>query len=153
MITLAELKDHLYLFDETEYDNFLNRILIAAQELAENYIGEYLSATTVVAYYPQFSGKMLLNQQFVTSVTSVAFTDNMGMSQTVPTARYVLDTSTNPVSVNLRRSQFTEWTTSEINDDIDNPVAITFSTTLPDTVIYDELVRHCLLYTSPSPRD
>ena len=66
----------------------------------------------------------------------------------------MLDTSTNPVSVNLRRSQFTEWTTSEINDDIDNPVAITFSTTLPDTVIYDELVRHAvLLYCASMFRD
>lgn len=144
VISLDELKAHLLLFNETEYDDFLNRILIAGQELAESYIGEYLSDTTLVAYYPVFGNILTLDNQYVNSVSSVAFTDNTGASQTIDTARYLLDQSSINASVNLRRSQFINWTDLPLNTDIENPVRVTYVSSVP-TAVYDELVRHAVL--------
>lgn len=153
VITLPELKAHLYLFDETEYDDFLNRILLAGQELAENYIGEYLSDTTIIAYYPRFNDRLMLPNQFVSSISSITFTDVSGNPQTVDANRYLLDSSSELASVNLRRSQFSNWHSNELSDDIDNPISVTFVTSVP-TALYDELVRHAvLLYCADMFRD
>ena len=153
VIDLAELKAQLYLFEETQYDAFLNRVLIAGQELAENYIGEYLSATTVASYYPDFRDVLTLPNQFVDTVTSVIATLADGTTETVDSSRYILDESNTLASVNLRRSQFSQWTSSELSRDVDNPVAVTYTTSVP-TAQYDELVRHAvILYCASMFRD
>ena len=145
VITLDELKAQLNLFGETQFDTYLNRILIAGQEVVENYIGEYLSSTTIVAYYPRFHDRLSLPQQFVSAITSVAFTDDAGMSQTIASSRYLLDSSNNPPVVALRRSQFDGWTTSSLNTDIDNPIRVTYTAGIPDIGVFDEAIRHAVI--------
>ena len=128
VITLAELKTHLNLFDETEYDTYLTTLLETGQRLAENYVGEHFDPTVVTAYYNTQGQRFFIPNRYIEAVENLRYYDTDNAIQTVDRSNYFLDATSRVPAVVLSRN----FGFPEVSNEFQNP---------------------CLLYTSPSPRD
>ena len=124
LVTLAELKEHLNLFDNEDFDDLLTRLITVSEHAVENYTGEYLSNTTIRADYAGFASELILPQRFVSSVSNVTHFDDSNMSVTVPAATYLFDNRGAQPAVRLRVGE--TWTSSMISRDYSNPVSVTY---------------------------
>lgn len=124
IVPITTLREHLNLFGDTSYDTILTLYSEAAQQNIEDYLGEYLGATTVEQPFSGFSQVLPLSHSRIASITSVQYWSTSGMRMTVPTTTYVFDTSTKFPRLVLASGQ--QWP-SDISQDRDAPVSVTYS--------------------------
>ena len=124
LVTLAEAKEQLNLFDNEDFDDLIMRLITVSEHAVENYTGEYLSNTTIRADFREFANELILPQRFVSSVTNVTFFNDSNTSTTVPAATYLFDNRGPQPAVRLRGGE--TWTDSDLSRDYANPVSVTY---------------------------
>ena len=145
LVTLAELKDHLFVY-HTDYDAYLTRLLLAGQNAAETFIGEFIGGTDIQASWSSF-GDLTLPHRQVASVNSVSYLDNDNTFTTIPSANYVLDqTGDNPVVRATRASG--GWQPTSLSSDYANPVTVDYEAELNEELQTEAVVQAILLYCS-----
>ena len=93
LVTLAELKRHLGIFED-DFDTQLSEIIIpAAEQVVSNITGEFQNDTVVQANYLRFSNTLVLPHRFVDSIESVQYYDTADLLTTLPGADYIFDTT------------------------------------------------------------
>lgn len=146
LVTLAELKTHLNLFGDTSYDDYLTRLLLAGQQAAENYIGEYIGGTDIQASWATFSD-LTIPHRHIADVNSVSYLDFDNTFVTIPSTDYVVDlTGYNPVVRATRASG--GWPTSSLSVDYSNPITVDYEAELNEELQSEALVQAILLYCS-----
>ena len=91
LITVGELKTHLFLFDDTSYDGELQDILLSAEGFVSDFLGDFLSTTEVRQNIVAF-GDITLSHKTPTNIT-VYYWDANNTAQEWPASNYVVDTS------------------------------------------------------------
>ena len=89
--TVAELKTHLLLFGDTSYDTELQDILLAAEEYLSDFLGEYLTATSVRINVTSFDDTTLPHLSASTVV--VSYWDTNDAAQVHASTNYRIDVS------------------------------------------------------------
>lgn len=89
--TVAELKTHLLLFGDSSYDAELQDILLAAEEYLSDFLGEYLTATSVRINVTSFDEITLPHKSISTVVVSYWDTDDA--AQVHASTNYRIDVS------------------------------------------------------------
>ena len=145
LVTLAELKEHLFVY-HSDYDAYLTRLLLAGQQAAEIYIGEYIGATDIQASWSSF-GDLTLPHRQVASVNSVTYLDRDNTLVVIPSTNYVLDqTGTNPVVRATRASG--GWQPTSLSSDYANPVTVDYEAEVNEELQSEAVVQAILLYCS-----
>jgi len=89
--TVAELKTHLLLFGDNSYDTELQDILLASEEYLSDFLGEYLTATSVRVNITSFDETALPHKSASTVVVSYWDTDDA--AQVHASTNYRIDVS------------------------------------------------------------
>ena len=89
--TVAELKTHLLLFGDNSYDTELQDILLAAEEYISDFLGEYLTATSVRVNITSFDEITLPHKSASTVVVNYWDTDDA--AQVHASTNYRIDVS------------------------------------------------------------
>ena len=129
-ITVDDLKTHLFIFDN-DNDVYLEEILLSAQQMVCQYLGEFTVDTTCRADRCEFT-TTILPQRHVSSVSSIQYYDTDNELQTLPASAYIIENSSNGV-----RIKYTSNTLPTLSNDYARPVIITYVAVLnpiPDTV-------------------
>ena len=144
IVTLAEARDHLNLFTDTTYDDYVSRLLRAGQDAAENYLGEFLSFTTVEAYWNRPDDRFTLPHRHVDSIASVTYYDSDDVLQTIPSTGYIHDTTGYRSSVRIRQAS----AIPAVSNLYENPIVINYNAVLNDQYITEAVAQAILLYVS-----
>lgn len=91
-ITMQQVKDHLRITWDEE-DALIYSLLSAGREYAENLTSQAIIEQTITAYYhslPYHEGAIDLPLSNAISITSVTYTDDAGVVQTVSASDYYL---------------------------------------------------------------
>lgn len=117
-VCVSDLKAHLFLFDDDSYDAELQYILLSAQEVVTDLLGEHISSTTIQLNTQSLEGTVLPHRQ-VLSLCDVTYFDTTDTQVTLDPASYYLDATGKDVKV-----KFTS--TAPVSSKYDNPVAISY---------------------------
>lgn len=123
-ITLEMLKDRLRIGSTCDFDTELGLILTTARKQVEADTYRRLITQTVVGYLDAFpcGPEIELRLAPISSVTSIAYTDDAGSSQTYASTRYTKDLNSTPPRIILETNE--QWEYTEQNTP--NAVQITF---------------------------
>lgn len=91
-LTTAEVKTHLRI-DFTDDDAYLSALITAARQYAEVTQGRAIVSATYVEKYDAFPWMIYVPSPPLISVTSIAYLDTAGDSQTLSSSLYTVDTS------------------------------------------------------------
>lgn len=106
------MHSHVYITDE---DSILAEYIDAATEFAEQYQNRCLRSSTWQASYDAFPDEFLLPIPPLVSVSSIAYLDTEGASQTLSSSVYTVDAISQPARVALKYSQTWPSTYDQIN--------------------------------------
>ena len=90
-VPVAELKTHLLLFGDTSYDTELQDILLASEDFLSDFLGEYITDTTIRLNVSSFGDTTLPHKIATTPV--VTYWDTNNTAQVHASSNYVIDTS------------------------------------------------------------
>lgn len=91
LVPVADLKTHLLLFGDTSYDTELQDILLAAEEYLSDFLGEYLTSTTVRINVTSFDDTRLPHR--ATTSVVVSYWDASDVAQVHASGNYRIDVS------------------------------------------------------------
>lgn len=111
-LTVPELRE-AWSIDFTEDDAAVERAGKAAREWVEGFAGRYLNTRTITLNYSTWPADDVWRIPYppLSSVTSIAYSDSDGNSQTLGTGVYTVDTASTPGRVFLAKDQ--SWPTLE----------------------------------------
>ena len=126
--TVASIRQQLNIYADFSQDVFINTLCEAAQELIEDYIGQYLQPTAAQSYYPYLdsSGLSIPFSNF-TVLPIVTYYDASDVLQTLNPNLYFVDYTTTPVLVKATLNA--SWP-SAVSQTRTNPVVISYTTQL-----------------------
>lgn len=123
-VPLEELKAHANI-TAADDDALISGYIRAAREWVENYTQRFLITTTVTYKIDAFPAKetavIELPGGKIQSVTSIAYVDTAGASQTWAAAEYIVDAAWEPARIGLAYDQ--DWPTIR---EWDLPITITY---------------------------
>lgn len=119
-VTRAEVKTHCRV-DGTAEDGLIDGLIAAASDYIAAYTGRALASTTLRLDLDDFADEIFLPVGPVQSVTSVAYYDTAGASQTLAGTVYQTDFVSDPARILLADGQ--SWPTVDARA---NAVSITF---------------------------
>ena len=91
LVTVADLQTHLMLFGDTSYDTELQDILLAAEGYISDFLGEYLTTTTVRVNVTSFDDTRLPHKSAAAVV--VSYWDASDAAQVHTSDNYRIDVS------------------------------------------------------------
>lgn len=97
-ITLADVRQHLRLFEDAAEDDLLLGLVKTARVYCENYTRRALAEQTLEIYQDRFSGAdpILLPYPPLLSVVEIGYTDSTGQETILSASDYVVDTAYEP---------------------------------------------------------
>lgn len=95
-VTLAEAKAHLRV-DNSDSDTLITALIVAARERAETETRRALITQTWDLYRDAFpSWELIVPKPLLQTVTSITYTDSNGVTQTLATDQYLVDSNSEP---------------------------------------------------------
>ena len=95
-VTLTEAKAHLRV-TAADDDTLITSLIVAARHWAEGFTGRALITQTWDLYLDAFpEWELTLPKPLLQSITSIAYTDTNGASQTLATDQYLVDSKSEP---------------------------------------------------------
>ena len=144
-LTLEELKRHLNIFDDAE-DTYLTSLITTAGEIAHNYLGEFLTATTIISYYPSSATVFGFKHNLITSITSMQYQRREGeTSVTVPASAYFFDNTYLVPLVKVVRGSKILQGNDLFSENVSSPISITSVSSLSDDNASTTAKRHALM--------
>jgi uncharacterized phiE125 gp8 family phage protein len=95
VVTVSELKTHCRI-DVSDEDTYLEAIILAARQYAENYTWRAFMTQTWRATYDCFPCVIEVPRPPLQSVTSITYVDDAGDTQTLSASLYQVDTKSQP---------------------------------------------------------
>ncbi len=103
-VTLVEAKLHLRVDISTD-DDLITSLIKVARDWCENYQNRAYISQTITAKFDRFPTIIRLPRSPLISVTSIAYIDSAGDSQTIDSSVYEVDTTSEPGLVTLAFNQ------------------------------------------------
>ena len=128
VVSLTEVNDHLSLFGDTTFDDYLTRLIAVASVFASNYIGESLETSTVVDYFDGWDSRLQLSERFVdlTPTPIISYVNNLNTPTTLSTTNYI-DRSGEHVAVT-----YSAVPSAILSINASNPISITYGSSNVD---------------------
>lgn len=139
-VTLIEAKAHLYV-DTSNDDTLITTMISTARIYVENYTRRSLITQTLVARYDRFPSLFQLEKPPLQSVTSIAYLDPAGDSQTVSSGDYDVDIYSTPPRVT--EAYGTTWPSTRV--DVPNVVTVTYVAGYGAAAAVPETLKHAVL--------
>lgn len=138
-ILLAEAQAHCRSIDDTAENSTLTALIIAAREYCELYTRKALAPQTIELYFDYFPTDIYLPLPPVTSVTSIIYTDYLGVATTITATDYIVDAINNRIVLAYDKTwpTFTPYAT--------NPIKITYVTGYTSATIPKAIKQAMLL--------
>ena len=146
-ISLADAKAHLFIYDTSE-DTYIQSILLVAQQMVAQYLGEFITSTEVRVDVGGF-GNIGLPHRFVESITKVEYYNTSDTATTIAASNYVLDDSANGSFIRFKSS----FQSPELSQNYMYPIRITYNagmTVVPETILQAMKITLGELYQSRS---
>ena len=105
LVTIAEARQQARSDTDTDLDAELTRLITVARNHVEKYCGIRIGSQTIVAKCDSFDDMARLPDAPVTSITSIAYVDPDGVTQTLATSVYELRADDLDASVVLKFNQ------------------------------------------------
>lgn len=103
-VTLSEAKLHLRV-DHTADDSLITALIVAAREQAEAFTSRAFIEQTITLKFDAFPEYFRLPRPPLVSVTSIAYLDSAGASQTISNTLYRVDAQSEPGRVTVAYGQ------------------------------------------------
>jgi len=97
-VSLAEAKEHLRITDTAE-DTLITALITAARQWCEQWERRAYIEQSITAHYDSFGSYMLLPVNPVISITSITYIDVNGITQTLDSSLYSLDSYSCPAII------------------------------------------------------
>jgi len=121
-ITLAEAKIHLKVDSDTTDDLLISALISAAREACEKYTGRVFIEQSWEYVFEDFKDDEIeLDNPPLISVTSLTYKDISGVTETIATSVYDVDTHSYPGSIFLKFGQL--W---PLVQDVENAIMVTY---------------------------
>jgi uncharacterized phiE125 gp8 family phage protein len=91
-VCVSDLKAHLFLFDDDSYDAELQYILLSAQDIVSDLLGEHISSTIIQCNLSSFENTVLPHKNIL-EVSCVSYYDTTDTLITLAASDYYLDTT------------------------------------------------------------
>ena len=140
-ISLSDLKDHLRIYDTTEFDAQLTNVLDAAIGQVERATGRALITQTWEMRLDKLAKCIKVPHAPLQSVTSIQYQDSSDAQQTLGTSFYTVDTSSNPGRI----VEAYNYSYPETYNDI-NAVLITFVAGYGDAEDVPEPLKYAIRF-------
>lgn len=98
-LSVSDARLQVNLFGDTSQDDYLQLLCSLAQELVEDYIGQYLQPTRTEAFYQRFDTSGMTVPQPYISNYKLEYWDENDVLQTVSSSTYFIDTTMNPILI------------------------------------------------------
>ena len=142
-VDIADLRRHLNDFGELE-ESYLNTLLLTAQDIMSDHIGEWLNDTDIRLFYDGFCRKMRLDNSYVKSIIEVAYRKDDETEVIVDSSKYVLDNTSDIPYVTLANGQ-DSFTEDQLSISYENPVRIDYVAGLDSGDGFSTARNHALL--------
>ena len=142
--TLDDVKDHTGLDGYNEYDNLLAALRDHATDAVGKRCKRQILNSTWTLILDRFPAEIVIDKVPVTSITSIAYTDVDGDSQTLSSASYQTDLSTNDGPARIKPIESGVW--PDTQGSTYGTVTVTFqagyllAADVPDTVKHEILM-------------
>jgi uncharacterized phiE125 gp8 family phage protein len=103
-VTLTEAKLHLRV-DHTADDSLITALIVAAREQSEAFTSRAFIEQTITLTFDEFPDSFALPRPPLVSVTSIAYLDSTGASQTLSDTLYRVDTQSEPGRITVAYGQ------------------------------------------------
>lgn len=137
-VSLADAKQALRLTGADE-DGYLTNRIVEARRLVERWLGRQLITATWKLYLDEFPDEVLLEKLPVATVTSITYVDLDGTTQTLASADYQTDITSQDTPARIMPAYGKSW--PDTRADTYNAVCVTFTagygaaaTSVPDTI-------------------
>lgn len=141
VVSLDELKTHLNLFNDTSFDTYLTTLANTGGDLANDFVGEFLSPATIQAFYGCQGYKFELPHRYISIVISVQYFDEDGVEFILEDTDYIFDTTGDFPVVSIN-DDF--WSGKTLSKRHANPVSITYEASV-DSESFRETFKHAVL--------
>jgi len=138
LVTIAEARQQARSDSDTDLDAELTRLITVARNHVESYCGIRIGAQTIVAKCDSFDDLARLPDAPVTSITSIAYVDPDGVTQTLATSVYELRADDLDAAVVLKFNQ--SWPAIQPGSRITLTAVVGYATA-PPAVHHAMLVR------------
>ncbi len=138
-VTLERAVDHLQLYGDVSYNDYVTALLQVATEVASGIIGEPIESYTVQAWGQRLE-RFEFPHQSIRTVTTLQYYNVANVLTTVSPATYFLD-----LNVRYPEIRFTNGTTppGDFSNERENPVLITYEAGLDGE--YGQDIEHAVL--------
>ena len=131
-VTAEQLRNHLLLFGDTSFDDELTELILVAQKLIADEIGEFPTATEIRQPYRFLTTRLELIHKYVDAITSVQYYDSSNVLQTLDTSNYLFDNMSA-----TKRVIITDSSSITLSSDYPAPLFVNYEaafTAIPETV-------------------
>ena len=140
-LTAAEVETHLYIIDDTSYEDYLDTLIAAATAWTEEYLQRKLITQTWYVYCDGFpAGPLTLPFGDLQSVTAIKYTDVDDTEDTLSSANYYVDTDSTPGRVVLKDGEV--WPSVTLRPM--NPVEVEFVTGFGAATAVPDSIKHAM---------
>jgi uncharacterized phiE125 gp8 family phage protein len=91
VVSVEDLKAHLFLFDHDSYDDELEWIILSAQDIVSDLLGEHVSCSTITYNIASFGEEAVLPHRAVSSIQSIHYYDTDNNAQLLPEEDFIFD--------------------------------------------------------------
>lgn len=143
-LPVADARNQVNLFGDTSQDDYLEGLCGVAQEIVEDYIGQYLETVSTQCNYLRFNQTGMAIPQPNISNLVVKYWDEHDILQTLSPSVYLVDTTVNPILLRTRNAQAFPAALSAVRT---APVQITYDSILygADQDMNVERIRQAML--------
>ena len=128
-ITVQQVRDAIGIYGDDTEDSYIQQLILSADEVASNYIGNPITAVTRVDYYTRFTSIFELSAKFTTTTSTfvINYFDENENEQTWSSDNYIVDKTTKYITIIAKNNVEFPVVSSYFK----NPIKITYSAGVP----------------------
>ena len=142
-VTLDEVKTHCAVSGD-EHDGYLAKLIARATETIEKLVGRQIMPATWTLTMGCFPSEILLGRPPVSTVTSIAYYDAMGVLRTLAVTQYQVDMSTQDGPARIKPAYGLVWPSTQ--SDTYNAVVVTFTAGYASAAVVPLAIKHAVAF-------
>jgi len=142
-ITLSEAKDQCSISGTEDYDTYLAALIDRATETIEKHLDRQILTSTWTLSLDAFPDEVRILKPPVTAVSSVVYTDTAGDDQTLSSANYQTDFSTQDGVARISPAYGLTWPSTRA---VYNAVVVTFVCGYADAASVPYTLKHAVAF-------
>lgn len=123
VVSVEDLKAHLFLFDDDSYDDELECIIFSAQDIVSDLLGEHVSSTTITYNIASFDDEAILPHRAVAGIKSIYYYDTTNNPVLLPEEDFIFDYSGKDIKLKFLNKP-------TVSKDYDYPISVEYTASI-----------------------